>query len=92
MQCHKSLRHCAYDNSLFPSNYGTVTLKTFHTSTIVRNKKIDKSRVPVLDENDLEESFVRGSGPGGQSVNRTSSACHLKHIPTGTPYQCFHDS
>ncbi|XP_068224314.1 mitochondrial translation release factor in rescue [Palaemon carinicauda] len=55
----------------------------FHTTAVPFDRKIDKSRVPVLDENDLEESFVRGSGPGGQSVNRTSSACYLKHIPTG---------
>ncbi|KAK7066844.1 hypothetical protein SK128_016520 [Halocaridina rubra] len=59
-----------------------------YTSTIKDNKKIDKSRVPTLDENDLEESFVRGSGPGGQSVNKTASACHLKHIPTGFVVKC----
>jgi protein subunit release factor A len=27
----------------------------------------------VLREEDLEEQFVRGSGPGGQSVNKTSN-------------------
>lgn len=61
----------------------------FHTSaTVHANKNVDRSRVPVLNENDLEESFVRGSGPGGQSVNKTSSACHLKHIPTGMVVKC----
>lgn len=29
--------------------------------------------LPHLDERDLEETFVRGSGPGGQSVNKTEN-------------------
>lgn len=45
-------------------------------------KSIDYSKVPVLNENDLEETFVRGSGPGGQAVNKTSNAVVLRHIPT----------
>lgn len=32
---------------------------------------------------DVEEQFVRGSGKGGQKVNKTSSAVMLHHIPTG---------
>ncbi len=36
-----------------------------------------------LKESDIEESFVRGSGPGGQKVNKTSSCALLKHKPTG---------
>lgn len=32
----------------------------------------------ALDERDLEESFVRASGPGGQNVNKTSSAVELR--------------
>lgn len=36
-----------------------------------------------LDEKDLEESFVRGSGPGGQKINKTSNKVRLRHIPTG---------
>ena len=34
-------------------------------------------------EVDLVEHFVRSSGPGGQKVNKTSSAVYLKHLPTG---------
>lgn len=32
---------------------------------------------------DLIEKFVRASGPGGQNVNKTSTAVYLKHVPTG---------
>ncbi|CAN7267406.1 alternative ribosome rescue aminoacyl-tRNA hydrolase ArfB [Bosea sp. LjRoot9] len=32
----------------------------------------------VIDESELEESFVRASGPGGQHVNKVSSAVQLK--------------
>jgi peptide chain release factor len=32
---------------------------------------------------DIEEQFVRGSGAGGQKVNKTSSTVHLRHRPTG---------
>jgi protein subunit release factor B len=36
-----------------------------------------------LREQDLEEKFIRSSGPGGQRVNKTSSCVYLRHVPTG---------
>jgi protein subunit release factor B len=33
---------------------------------------------------DVQERFVRGSGPGGQKINKTSSTVVLRHEPTGT--------
>lgn len=36
-----------------------------------------------LAESDLEESFVRSGGPGGQHVNRTETCVQLRHRPTG---------
>jgi len=35
-----------------------------------------------LFEEDLEESFILGSGPGGQKVNKTSSTVRLYHAPS----------
>ncbi|MFA5842250.1 MAG: peptide chain release factor-like protein [Candidatus Gracilibacteria bacterium] len=32
---------------------------------------------------DIEELFIRGSGHGGQKINKTSSTVWLKHKPTG---------
>jgi len=36
-----------------------------------------------VTEKDVIEKFVRSSGPGGQNVNKTSTAVYLKHLPTG---------
>ncbi|KAA1471317.1 hypothetical protein DENSPDRAFT_929468 [Dentipellis sp. KUC8613] len=52
-------------------------------------KKAHKNRtIPELKESDLEESFVRGSGPGGQSVNKTENNVQLLHKPTGLRVAC----
>lgn len=48
----------------------------------------DHSLVPTLNPEDLEEDFVRGSGPGGQAVNKTSNAVILKHKPSGLIVKC----
>jgi len=36
-----------------------------------------------VTENDLEETFVRSSGNGGQHVNKTSTCVQLRHKPSG---------
>lgn len=36
-----------------------------------------------LRESDLDESFIRSGGPGGQNVNRSATCVRLRHLPTG---------
>ena len=37
----------------------------------------------AISPQDIDEQFTRGSGHGGQKVNKTSSAVQLRHRPTG---------
>lgn len=54
----------------------------------VRLKHSDDFEYPPLDENELEEMYVRGHGPGGQAVNKTNNCVVLKHLPTGIVIKC----
>ena len=38
---------------------------------------------PTLPDSDIKEAYVKGTGPGGQAINKTNSAAQLTHIPTG---------
>ncbi len=42
----------------------------------------------ILNENDIIETYCRGSGPGGQSVNKTSNKVQLTHIPLQLTVSC----
>lgn len=39
-------------------------------------------------EEDLEESFILGGGPGGQKTNKTSNVVRLLHVPSATAVKC----
>lgn len=41
-----------------------------------------------LYEEDIDESFILGGGPGGQKTNKTSSVVRLFHEPSGFQVRC----
>lgn len=59
----------------------------------LEGKKIEDSSIfrrplPELHEKDLKETYVRGTGPGGQKINKTSNRVVLLHIPTQLRVEC----
>ncbi|RKF59234.1 putative peptide chain release factor-like protein, mitochondrial [Erysiphe neolycopersici] len=61
---------------------GLILRRQFSRTSIFRKKKMP-DRPPPIDENEFSEAFLKGSGPGGQKINKTSSAVQLIHKPTG---------
>lgn len=64
-------------------------------ATIVSTEKLEAlaRRMESLGftESDLLEKFVRGSGAGGQKINKTSNCVFLKHLPSGVAIKCQMD-
>ncbi|KAL6910850.1 RF-1 domain-containing protein [Trichoderma evansii] len=57
-------------------------LHSFSTIGTALLKNLPPRPKPPPDS-EIEESYLKGSGPGGQKINKTNSAVQLKHIPTG---------
>lgn len=55
-----------------------------HTSTVTVAVLEEPSEREVrIDPRDVEETFSRGSGPGGQHRNKTDTCVSLRHVPSG---------
>lgn len=52
--------------------------------------KQDDGRKPFFSVTlaDCEVEFFRAGGNGGQKVNKTSSACRVRHVPSGAVAEC----
>ncbi|PNY24958.1 peptide chain release factor-like protein, mitochondrial [Tolypocladium capitatum] len=71
---------CASHNSNLSA--AAAAARPFATGATLAKNSLPPRPEPPPDT-DIEESFLKGSGPGGQKINKTSSAVQLKHIPTG---------
>ncbi|XP_050541101.1 mitochondrial translation release factor in rescue [Daktulosphaira vitifoliae] len=78
---------------LFKKIFPSISNNTREISLSLSNYKyiLDQTKVPTLNENDIEEKYVKGSGPGGSAVNKNSNCVMLKHKPTGIVIKC-HES
>ncbi|KAI0016220.1 RF-1 domain-containing protein [Xylariomycetidae sp. FL0641] len=68
-------------------SHALLNTRCIHSSGFQLAKSMPPRPKPPPEE-DMEEAFLKGSGPGGQKINKTNSAVQLKHIPTGTVVKC----
>lgn len=85
MECDGMLVRRLFDWSLRRSNPWTP--KHSFSALTAHHEKPLPPRI-VVNENEITESFLKGTGPGGQKINKTSSAVQLKHLPTGIVVKC----
>jgi len=55
---------------------------------VLTEKYLEKAQELKIKPEDIEESFVLGSGSGGQKINKTASCVLLRHTPTNTEVRC----
>ena len=58
----------------------------------INPKKIEALKRKIeelnIDLQDIDESFSKGGGKGGQKVNKSNNCVHLLHLPTGIRVRC----
>jgi protein subunit release factor B len=63
-------------------------MSTFEVSPDKETQLSQRMATLGIREADLEETFVRSGGHGGQNVNKTSTCVMLLHRPTGLQVKC----
>ncbi|TCI90736.1 peptide chain release factor H [Tenacibaculum sp. M341] len=64
---------------------GTSTFRKFHKrkNWFIGCFELSQVTESTINERDIQFQAIRSSGPGGQHVNKVSSAVRAKHLPTG---------
>lgn len=79
--CHKMARF-----SPFGKGNGEIRQTSF--AAVEVEPEAEETGEIEIDDKDIERGVCRGSGPGGQGINRTDSVVMLKHLPTGLRVRC----
>ena len=82
------LKELSIQMSKLPSGSTNNNHPEQQSSTKTKKNMLKNRSLPELDEADLDESFVRGSGAGGQKINKTSNRVVLIHTPTSLKVEC----
>jgi protein subunit release factor B len=63
-------------------------MSAFPVSLAKETQLAERMTALGVNETDIEESFVRSGGHGGQNLNKTSTCVMLLHRPTGLQVKC----
>eukprot|EP00920_Eleutheroschizon_duboscqi_P036359 GHVT01087730.1.p1 GENE.GHVT01087730.1~~GHVT01087730.1.p1 ORF type:complete len:341 (-),score=7.00 GHVT01087730.1:854-1876(-) len=78
-----------HDHKSPPGKEGTAKTCDYSGEATIRFGSMElKNGEPKINEADLDERFIKGSGKGGQKINKTSSMVQLIHHPTGIVVRC----
>lgn len=92
--------HGKYAYGILKREHGThrlIRLSPFNAQNLRQTSFAGVEVIPILEdvdkdidvpETDIDFKAVRAGGPGGQSVNKTSSAVQITHTPTGITVNC----
>lgn len=63
-------------------------MSMFPVSSLKEKALQQKMEALNIREEDIQETFIRSGGRGGQHVNKASTCVYLKHTPTGIEVKC----